>query len=287
MGSGRGLKALFIVIGVLDFATAIFFFMMVLNHTSDSSFSFYYYGLFVLIGIGVVNGVLSMLIPAIRGTSKAVPGLVFSIIGSVISIFSITFSKPNMDKYKENEEQEKKEESEREWLTIADIVDDPLSESGMEDLKLIYAEKEASYEGRYTYYSPVSSDTFSYESSLFKDGQKYSSYKMMCETRITNNTKKYQYTNLPIKLEHEYLGTTESGTSVETNSYYMYGRFGYLHFQEIVDTKSKITMVSQVFEYVNDDGFLDKIGFVEFARVNDVVNEYYGTQYVIDVTYGS
>ena len=292
MNRGGGLKGLFTAIGIIDFIAGIIIFVMLLQGANTSFFIYMYYGLFVVIGIGVVNAVLAMVIPAIRGNDKAVPGFVFSLIGSAICVFAFVLNQNNLDLFKKNEQekeekqkQDDEEEAKVSWLSIAGLEDDALNEEQFNELVSRYATYKPMYQGASAGYQKNTLLTFDRCTDLFKDGAQYAVHKNLAEQKINTQANAYDFRSTPVELEHTFQEGSETGTVVVAHSYFSYGNFGYLHLQETISTKTSTTSISQVFEYVNDQGYLSRLGFVETVRANGFNNEYFGSQLVYDISY--
>ena len=293
MKSGGALRGLFIAIGVIDFVLGLFLFIALLSGYDSKYFIYEYYGLFAVIGIGLINAVLSMVIPAIKGEGKAVPGLVFSVIAAAIGLMSLTTGEINLDKYKENKEQQqqeeqrqqKKEEEEAQvWLSTAGL--DTLDESGLAELAERYEVLRENYENRYSVYN-VEGDMLVDGTPIFTDaGAEYKIQKDLAVSRCNSNAHSNTVGGTPVIVDHTYQQYSESGNIEYKHSYFGYGNFGYMHLAETVNSKSaSVTTTSQTFYFINDDGFICKIGFVETVVLNSSPRDYFKCQLVYDVTY--
>lgn len=293
MKNSGGLRGLFIAIGVIDFVVGIFLFTALLSGYDSKYYIYEYYGLFVVIGIGVINAILSMVIPAIKGGKKAVPGLVFSIIGSALCLFSITIGEANLDRYKEAQEQKKQQDQEQKkqeeetrqtWLTTAGL--DELTSSDLAELAERYESRKEKYENMYSIFSQEDIMLIDGTDTFTSVGGEYRIQKQLADDRCTTEAKKYTGGGDPIILDHSYQEFSQDGYIETKHSYFGYGTFGYLHVVEKVNTKApSYTTTSQTFIFTNEDGFISKIGFVETVVLTSNPNDYYKCQLVYSVVY--
>ena len=288
MKNGSPLRGLFIAIGVIDFVAAIFSYTLLLSATDTNYFMYIYYSLFAIIGIGVINAILSMVIPAIKGGRKALPGFVFSLLATTTCLFTIVIGQHSVEDYKKNQEekkQQKQEEKEKDikngWLS-PDF--DLLSQSDFELQVTHYAAYDAKYEGASAEYKPEGELKVGCP-EYFQAAQPGQIHADLANKRINDSINKYTHRNTPIELDYEYKSNTTDGSTETRHSYFVYGNYGYLHLEEVVKETTSYTNTSQTFTFVNDEGRVSRLGFVETVVRNANPTDVYKCQYVFSVVY--